>query len=105
MQKNNLNKLLYLRDLVVSDTLKEAVERAFGMDFEETQRLCPSEMRRLAEKRAGSPCRLAVPFYDSRTGKWTYDPNHFGNAEEAFDSALNALRVPWYERLYRFFRR
>jgi len=88
--------------MMVSETLKRAVEDALGMDFEATQELCPSKLRKMVEERNASPCRLAVPFYDSSTRKWTYDPKHFGDSEAALNSAL---RVPWYEGLYRFFRK
>jgi hypothetical protein len=88
--------------MATSEELKKSVEDALGMDFEVTQRLCPSELKKIIEERNASPCRLAVPFYDSKTEKWTYDPNHFSNPEEALNKAL---RVPWYERILDFFHR
>ena len=76
---------------MVSDTMKRAIEAKFMMDFEDTQELDCVDIRDITERRNGTPCTLSVPFYDLRTGKWTYDPNHFSNPERAYQEATRRL--------------
>lgn len=87
---------------MVLDTTKRAIEKAFGMSFEETQRLDCVKVRELMERRHGAPCTFAVPLYDSRTGTYVSDPKKICDP----DAALNgAIKVRWYERVLDFLNR
>lgn len=86
---------------MVGDSVKRAFEKTYMMDFEENQRLPISEMREINERR-GYPVRLAVPFYDQKTGKWIDDPKYFCDPEKAY---REAVQPHWYERVLNFFRK
>ena len=82
--------------------MRRALEADYHMDYDQIERMGTTEMRALIEKRTGMPYQLAVPFYDSKLGRWISDPKHFCDPEEDF---RRAMRPAWYERVLDFFRR
>lgn len=93
---NNINKHFLLCNIMVNDELKRELEKRLGMGFEDTQRLCPSELRAIIERRNGRPARLAVPIYHN--GVWEDDMKRICDPNAAFDLAV---KEPWYTKLYR----
>ncbi|MEK6859579.1 MAG: hypothetical protein AABX54_02075 [Nanoarchaeota archaeon] len=86
-----------------NDSFERNIERALGEPIETTRARPIDVVADINAGRFGNPPQLAVGVYDQRTGKYTNNLRQvFPNPNQILDEAL---RVPWYERVLRFFHR